>query len=64
MDRDQFIRVLMTCIESATGRVYPDIEWERLSDRALVECAEMIRDLLEKRTRTTEREAAFPERMH
>ncbi|MGH9320302.1 MAG: hypothetical protein ACRD3V_10510 [Vicinamibacteria bacterium] len=43
MDREQFIRVLRTCIESATGRVYPDIEWERLSDRALIECAELVR---------------------
>lgn len=49
MDRDQFIKVLEGCIESATGRNYPDIDWERLSDRGLINCAELVRDLLERR---------------
>lgn len=49
MDREQFIRVLEGCIESATGRRYPHIDWSRLSDRALINCAEMVRDLLQGR---------------
>jgi hypothetical protein len=53
MDREQFIRVLRGCIESATGREYAHIDWDRLTDRGLIECAELIRDLLEKRVRET-----------
>ncbi len=51
MDRDSFIRVLEGCISSATGREYKHIEWTQMSDRGLVECAELVRDLLEKRLR-------------
>jgi hypothetical protein len=51
MDREQFIKVLESCIESATGRRYPNIDWTRLSDRGLINCAEMVRDLLERRSR-------------
>jgi hypothetical protein len=51
MDREQFIKVLRGCIESATGRAYSHIDWERLTDRGLIECAELVRDLLEKRVR-------------
>ena len=51
MDRDAFIRVLEGCIESATGRLYPSIEWNKLNDRGLIECAELVRDLLEKKLR-------------
>jgi hypothetical protein len=51
MDRDAFIRVLSGCIESATGRLYPSIEWDKLSDRGLIEFAELVRDLLEKKLR-------------
>lgn len=67
MDRDQFIRVLRGCIESATGREYGQIDWTRLSDRGLIECAELVRDLLERRVRDQQRPcaSAFPgERMH
>jgi len=49
MDREQFIRVLRGCIESATGRDYAHIDWNRLTDHGLIECAELVRDLLEKR---------------
>ncbi len=49
MDREQFIKVLQGCIESATGHEYAHIEWDRLTDRGLIECAELVRDLLEKR---------------
>ncbi len=51
MDREQFIRVLRGCIESATGRDYTHIDWDRLTDRGLIESAELIRDLLEKRVK-------------
>ena len=51
MDRDSFIRVLEGCISSVTGREYKHIEWTQMSDRGLVECAELVRDLLEKRLR-------------
>jgi len=51
MDRDQFIKVLEGCIESATGRHYPDIDFQKLSNQGLIQCAEMIRDLLERRVR-------------
>ena len=51
MNRDSFIRVLEGCISSATGREYKNISWTRMSDQGLVECAELIRDLLEKRLR-------------
>ena len=51
MDRDAFIRVLQGCIGSATGRRYPHIDWTKMSDRGLIECAELVRDLLEKRLR-------------
>ncbi len=51
MDREQFIRVLRGCIESATGRDYVHIDWDRLTDRGLIESAELIRDLLEKRVK-------------
>ena len=44
MDREQFIRVLRGCIESATGRDYSHIDWDRLTDRGLIESAELIRD--------------------
>ncbi len=67
MDREQFIRVLRGCIESATGRQYGHIDWTRLSDRGLIECAELVRDLLERRVRENPIafETAFPgERMH
>jgi hypothetical protein len=60
MDREQFIRVLRGCIESATGRDYPNIDWTRLSDRGLIETAELVRDLLERRTRDPERPEKFP----
>ena len=49
MDRDSFIRTLQGCIGSATGRQYSQIEWTKMSDRGLIECAELVRDLLEKR---------------
>lgn len=67
MDREQFIRVLRGCIESATGREYGHIDWSRLSDRGLIECAELVRDLLEKRVQESVRShpTSFPgERMH
>ena len=49
MDRDCFIHVLEACITSATGRQYPHIDWEHMSDKGLIECAEMVRDLLDRR---------------
>ncbi len=65
MDREQFIRVLRGCIESATGRDYAHIEWDRLTDRGLIECAELVRDLLEKRVRDEQPpELVAGERMH
>jgi hypothetical protein len=65
MDREQFIRVLRGCIESATGREYAHIDWDRLTDRGLIECAELIRDLLEKRVRDGKPpELAAGERLH
>jgi hypothetical protein len=33
---------------SARGRFYPSIEWDKLTDRGLIECAELVRDLVEK----------------
>ena len=51
MDRNSFIRVLEGCISSATGRDYKHIDWAKMSDQGLVECAELVRDLLEKRLR-------------
>jgi hypothetical protein len=65
MDREQFIRVLRGCIESATGREYAHIDWDRLTDRGLIESAELIRDLLEKRVKDQRPpELAAGERMH
>lgn len=58
MDREQFIKVLESCIESATGRSYPDIDWCKLSDRGLINCAELVRDLLERRARRAETEVS------
>jgi len=49
MDRDSFIRVLRNCIGSATHTEYPSIEMEKLSDRGLIELAELVRDLLQLR---------------
>jgi hypothetical protein len=60
MDREQFIRVLQGCIESATGREYRNIDWTKLSDRGLIESAELVRDLLEKRVRETKAPEALP----
>jgi hypothetical protein len=65
MDREQFILVLRGCIESATGRDYAHIDWDRLTDRGLIECAELVRDLLEKRVSATKPlELLAGERMH
>jgi hypothetical protein len=65
MDREQFIRVLRGCIESATGRDYTHIDWDRLTDKGLIESAELIRDLLEKRVKDQRiPELALGERMH
>jgi hypothetical protein len=65
MDREQFIKVLRGCIESATGREYAHIDWDRLTDRGLIECAELVRDLLEKRVHETKPpELLAGERMH
>jgi len=65
MDREQFIRVLRGCIESATGRDYAHIDWDRLTDRGLIECAELVRDLLEKRAPETKQRALLAgDRMH
>ncbi len=65
MDREQFIKVLRGCIESATGREYAHIDWNRLTDRGLIECAELVRDLLEKRVHETKAPALLAgERMH
>lgn len=61
MDRDSFIRVLQGCIGSATGRRYPNIDWTKMSDRGLIECAELVRDLLEKRLRSLDETVAAPE---
>ena len=52
MDREQFIKVLEGCIESATGRQYPEIDFGKLSNQGLIQCAELIRDLLERRVRS------------
>lgn len=49
MDRVQFIRVLKDCIRSATHTEYPNIEMEKMSDRGLIELAELVRDLLQMR---------------
>jgi hypothetical protein len=65
MDREQFIRVLRGCIESATGRDYAHIDWDRLTDHGLIECAELVRDLLEKRAGEAKpQELMAGERMH
>ena len=55
MDRDSFIRVLESCISSATGREYKNIDWNQMSDQGLVESAELVRDLLEKRLRALDK---------
>jgi hypothetical protein len=60
MDREQFIRVLQGCIESATGREYRHIDWTKLSDRGLIESAELVRDLLERRVRDTRAPGVLP----
>lgn len=65
MDREQFIRVLESCIKSATGRRYPHIDWTKLSDRGLINCAEMVRDLLERRSDKAVTEVAVePSHVH
>ncbi len=65
MDREQFIRVLRGCIESATGRDYTHIDWDRLTDRGLIESAELVRDLLEKRAKDEKLpDFAVGERLH
>lgn len=51
MDRDSFIQVLQDCIGSATGRQYRHIDWTQMSNEGLIECAELVRDLLEKQRR-------------
>ena len=61
MDRDSFIQVLQGCIGSATGRQYPHIDWTKMSDRGLIECAELVRDLLEKRLRALDQMLTAPE---
>ena len=61
MDRDCFIRALQGCIGSATGREYPHIDWKNMSDRGLIECAELVRDLLEKRVRALDQMLTAPE---
>ena len=61
MDRDSFIRALRGCIGSATGREYPHIDWKNMSDRSLIECAELVRDLLEKRLGALDQMLAAPE---
>ena len=61
MDRDSFIRVLQGCIGSATGRQYPHIDWTKMSDQGLIECAELVRDLLEKRLRALDQMLTLPE---
>ena len=61
MDRDSFIRALQGCIGSATGREYPNIDWKNMSDRGLIECAELVRDLLEKRPRALDQVLTAPE---
>ncbi|TDI35174.1 MAG: hypothetical protein E2P02_28350 [Acidobacteria bacterium] len=58
MDRNSFIRVLEGCISSATGRDYKHIDWTKMSDQGLVECAELVRDLLEKRLRDLDKVVA------
>lgn len=55
MDREQFIRVLKDCIRSATHKEYPNIEMEKLSDRGLIELAELVRDILQMRLDKLER---------
>ena len=62
MDRDSFIRVLQGCIGSATGRHYPHIDWTKMSDRGLIECAELVRDLLEKRSKSLDKMLTEPAR--
>ena len=61
MDRDSFIRTLEGCIRSATGREYPHIDWNNMNDRGLIECAELVRDLLEKRLRVLDQMLTAPE---
>ncbi len=61
MDRDSFLRVLQGCIGSATGREYPHIDWKKMSDKGLIECAELVRDLLGKRPGTLGKTLTAPE---
>jgi hypothetical protein len=63
MDREQFIRVLRGCIASATGREYPSIDWTRLSNRGLIESAELIRDLLERRAQDRQPSGGSPKEL-
>ena len=49
MDRDSFIKVLNNCIWSAVHTEYPNIDLSKLSDRGLIEFAELVRDLLQLR---------------
>ena len=63
MDREQFIRVLRGCIASATGREYPSIDWTRLSNRGLIESAELIRDLLERRAQDRNQPGSSPKEL-
>ncbi len=60
MDRDSFIRTLEGCIVSATGRRYPHIDWTKMTDRGLIECAELVRDLLEKRMQVLDEVLSVP----
>lgn len=60
MKRDAFIQVLEGCIESATGRRYPHIDWTKLSDKGLIQCAELVRDLLEKSVRAAQEPNTLP----
>lgn len=61
MDRDSFIQVLQGCIGSATGRQYPNIDWTKMTDQGLIECAELVRDLLEKRLHALDKMLTAPE---
>jgi hypothetical protein len=61
MDRDSFIQVLQGCIGSATGRRYPNIDWKKMSDQGLIESAELVRDLLEKRLQMLDKMLTAPE---
>jgi hypothetical protein len=61
MDRDSFIQVLRGCIGSATGRHYPNIDWTKMTDQGLIECAELVRDLLEKRLQALDKMLTAPE---